>query len=119
MKRRPIPILIIGWMFIIAGGVGFLYHLSDLQQPGWGSETLAVLLLRLAAMTGGILLLKGISWARWILLLWIASHIVLSLSEVPAAVLVHCLILGGMLPAFMHRTSLEYFQSHKPSHAGQ
>jgi hypothetical protein len=75
MTKRPLPVTVFGCLFIVAGLVGFVYHLTD--RP-LGYEILFVSLVRILAIVGGIFLLLGRNWARWLLLAWLAFHVVVS-----------------------------------------
>lgn len=93
MTRRPWPITIVGWLFIAAGSVGFLYHLSKLSSGARiDVETVAILLVRLAAIVGGAFLLRGATWARWLLAAWMAFHTVLSAFHSAAELAMHLLL---------------------------
>ena len=65
MRKRPVSITVIGWMFIVVGVVGFLYHLGDFKarQP-FDYGLLAICFVRLLAVLGGIFLLRGFCCAR-------------------------------------------------------
>jgi hypothetical protein len=66
-------------LFIVTGLVGLVYHLRDLSAPNpFRYEILWVLTLRLLAIVGGAFLLRGVNWARWLLIGWLAYHVVLS-----------------------------------------
>ena len=83
--KRPIPVIFLGGLFIVAGLVGIAYHLSE--RPADPSIIL-ITLVRMLAIVGGIFLLMGRNWARWLLLAWLAFHVVVSafhsLSEMAA-----------------------------------
>jgi uncharacterized membrane protein HdeD (DUF308 family) len=73
--KRPFAVTFLGCLFIGAGLMGLIYHLSDrpLEQGiVWISA------IRLLAVIGGVLLLTGQGWARWLLLMWLAFHVVVS-----------------------------------------
>ena len=42
------------------------------------NEFVWISVLGAAAVVAGIFMLKGRSWARWLALVWIASHVVIS-----------------------------------------
>jgi uncharacterized membrane protein HdeD (DUF308 family) len=73
--KRPLPITILGCFFILAGLVGLIYHLSErpLEQ-----HIAIVSFVRILAIVGGVFLLLGHGWARWLLLTWLAFHVVVS-----------------------------------------
>ena len=71
--KRPTPVTILGCLFIIVGLVGLPYHLSQRPLDRW---IVAICFIELVAVVGGVLLLKGRSWARWLMLGWLAFHVV-------------------------------------------
>jgi hypothetical protein len=83
--RRPIPVTILGGLFIVAGLVGIAYHLSERPVD---PSIILVTFIRILAVVGGVFLLMGHNWARWLLLAWLAFHVVVSafhsLSEMAA-----------------------------------
>ena len=88
---RTRAITAIGYLFIVVGLVGFAYHLPELATEE--VEVLWVLLLRLLAIVGGVFLLKGANWARWLLMAWLAYHLVLSAWHSVWEVIVHAVFL--------------------------
>jgi hypothetical protein len=96
MKSRPLAVTIIGWMFIVSGGVGLTYHLlpQHIGEQHSIGELVWVSLVRLAAVLGGGFMLYGFNWARWLLVAWIAYHVVLSAFHSVAEVAVHGVLFG-------------------------
>src|SRR5215471_12223099 len=79
MNRRPLDVTIIGCMYIVAGATGFAYHVTEFQAPHpLQYDLLWVEVLRLIAIVCGVYMLRGSNWARWLGLVWIAYHVVLS-----------------------------------------
>ena len=65
MKKRPLSVAIVGWLFVAVGIVGFAYHVMDLRAAGpFDAELVAVLFVRLLAIVGGAYVLRGADWAR-------------------------------------------------------
>jgi hypothetical protein len=62
-------------LLILAGAVGIVYHLSELnlRQP-LQNDVLWVELVRIQAIVAGIFLLRGRNWARWLAIAWIGFH---------------------------------------------
>ncbi|HLA12673.1 MAG TPA: hypothetical protein VJ023_18960 [Pyrinomonadaceae bacterium] len=91
MNKRPLSVVLIGYVFIAAGIFGFAYHVTDFQtvRP---AEYAWVLLLRLLAIFGGVLVLAGKSWARWLLIAWLAYHTLLSAFHSASEFLFHGLL---------------------------
>lgn len=79
MNKCPLPVLIVAIALLIAGVVGFFYHLWDFADPDQKLYvTLLVELLRIAAILSGILLLRGNSLGRWLSIAWVLLHVVIS-----------------------------------------
>ena len=98
-------------MFIAAGTIGIVYHAAGLRVQdlfdyylGW------VLFVRLLAILGGIFLLRGANWARWLLLAWISYHVVLSAFHSPSELLVHSAICALVAWVFFRQQATAYFR---------
>ena len=90
---RPLPVTIIGWVYIATGAIGFCYHLGELKPP-IQQDVVWVELVRLIAIVCGIYLLQGRNWARWLALAWMAFHVVISLLHGVAQVATHSVFLA-------------------------
>ena len=106
--KRPLQVTITGCLFIVAGLVGLVYHLSERPLDHW---IVLISMIRIIAVVGGVFLLMGHNWARWLMLAWLAFHVVVSafhsLSEfMPHAVLL--MIIGYVL---LRPPTCKYFQS--------
>src|SRR5262245_58672368 len=92
MKRRPLIVSIVGWLFIATGTIGLVYHLSDVKMSRpFQSELAWISLVRVLAIISGVYLLLGRSWARWLALAWITFHVVISFFHSWQQVVVHVL----------------------------
>jgi len=112
--KRPLAVTIIAWFFIAAGTVGFVYHLSelDIRHPfsnvaGW------VLTVRLLAIVGGILLLRGSNAGRWLLVAWMAYHVVLSYFHTISQLVTHAILLAVIAFALFHPRVAAFFKRRK------
>jgi len=103
MERRPRSITIISWIFIILGSISLLSGLLPI-----GDVTVAdriaelkdhwyVPLVRILAIVGGGFLLKGHNWARWLLVLWMGFHIVISAMHSVMELVLHTVIFSAIL----------------------
>ena len=69
----PAPVLIVAGAYLAVGIIGFTTHFHDLlARPSEGEVT------ELLAIVAAVFLLRGLNWARWLAVAWIAFHIVLS-----------------------------------------
>jgi hypothetical protein len=79
MAKRPISVIVIGCLFILAGGVGVTYHATEFDPARpFDLNLIGVEILRLLAIVFGIFLMRGKNWARWGMVGWLAFHVVIS-----------------------------------------
>jgi hypothetical protein len=93
---RPRAITLIGWIFITVGAVGVITHARELRGQH-AAELAPALASGLVAAIGGLMLLRGAAWARWLLLGWMAFHIVLSAVHSAEELLLHIAIFAPIL----------------------
>ena len=93
MNTRPLSVTLIAWLFIAAGAVGLVYHAGDFRALPPLSFAL-VCFVRLLAVLGGVFLLRGQNWARWLVLGWLAYHVALSALHSAAGVAMHAALLA-------------------------
>jgi len=105
---RPPSVTIIGWLFILAGTVGFLYHLTELKIP-ITNDAIWVLVVRLLAIVGGILVLKGANAGRWLLITWMAYHVILSFFHSASALAMHTFLLVAIAVILFSARATRYF----------
>lgn len=122
MKIRPLAVTIISWSFIAVGIISFLGGLQPFTGIITGSdipslsshETLDLTLAsatRLLAILGGIFMLRGFNWARWLMVFWMAFHIIISLQGTFEMVIFHCIIFG-LITYFLFRKNVSnYFNN--------
>lgn len=109
--KRPLSVTIIGWLFVVAGAVGLVYHATELKAGGpLQYDVVWVCLVRLVAILCGAFMLRGNNWARWLLLVWIAYHIILSAFHSLSGVIVHSLMLAVVAYFLFRRKASDYFR---------
>ena len=110
--KSPIPVVIIGWLFIVAGIIGFIYHLKDLNlRDLFSNDAMWVLFVRLLAIAGGILVLRANNAGRWLLVLWLMYHVVLSFFHSLSEVVTHVIILVVISYVLFHPKVTPFFTS--------
>lgn len=128
MKKRPSTVTVIGWVSIVLGVITFIAALLPLFGVGKsGSEAMMnshglmdlvlVLITRALAVVFGIFLLLGYNWARWLLLLWMGFHVVISLQGSAYAIIVHSLIFVVVLYLLFRPEANTYFRGEKDEDA--
>jgi len=109
--KRPFAVTILGCLFILAGLVGLVYHLSDKPLDHW---IVLISGVRIIAVVGGIFLLLGHGWARWLLLAWLALHVLVSAFHSVSETLAHVVLLMVVSYFLLGSAASQYFNS-KPS----
>lgn len=109
--KRPLPVTLFSWFFILAGTVGFIYHLTELGSGHpIATESILILLVRLLAVAGGILVLRGSNIGRWILVVWILCHVVLSFYHTTSELIMHAVLAIAVITAFFYPGARAYFR---------
>lgn len=116
MNKRPLSVTVVGCVLIAAGLIGFAYHVTKfkLQRP-IDYELVWVLLLRLLAILGGMFVIRGANWARWLLVAWLAYHVILSAFHTLSELLAHILLLTVISYVLFRRQATAYFRPATPS----
>jgi hypothetical protein len=88
--KRPFTVTFLGYLFILVGIAALLYHLVKDLLDYW---MILIALVEIVAIVAGVFLIKGRNWARWLLLLWIAFHVLASALNSLSASVPHLLLL--------------------------
>jgi hypothetical protein len=108
---RPLAVTAVGWLFIAAGSLGIAYHAREIASAApFAREALPILAVRLLAIAGGVFLLRGAPWARWLLVLWMLYHVLLSAGHSTGELVVHAALLGIVATAVFHPAASAYFR---------
>ena len=111
MRRRPLSITIIGWLFVGAGTIGLAYHATEFKtQRPVEYDLIWVCIVRLLAILSGVFLLRGSNWARWLLLVWLAYHVILSAFHSLFELAMHGLLLGVIAYFLFRPQASAYFR---------
>ncbi len=79
---RPISITIVSWLFIAFGAIALvaglwpLVHLSGAPLTTDFEKHWMVHLSRAAQIVASAFILRGKNWARWLLVVWLAFHVI-------------------------------------------
>jgi hypothetical protein len=115
--KRPIVVTLLSTLFILIG-------LANLFKAVWplvgGAATITghelmdstfVFISAVLALLGGWLMLRGANWGRWLVLIWMALHVVLSIFHKPMELAMHSAILLIMILLLMRGSGAAYFRS--------
>src|SRR6266542_5980903 len=103
MNIRPRSITVISWIFIVFGSIALLSGLLP-NVNITATERLAefkghwyVHVSRIVQVLSGVFMLYGFNWARWLLVVWIVFHVIISALHSPFQLLVHSLLFAVVL----------------------
>jgi len=101
----------LGWLFIAVGVLSTTYHLLQGSLDRW---TVPILLVGTTAIVAGAFLLRGARWARWLVLAWLALHIVVSALNSLSDALAHVVLLSVVAYFLLGPPTSKYFQRGQP-----
>jgi hypothetical protein len=104
--KRPFGVTFLGWLFIAVGAVGVAYHVKD----GFDRWSVLIAAVRIIAIIGGIFLLKGRNWARWLLLAWLAFHVFVGALHSPSNAISHFVLLAVIAYFLLTPPASSYFR---------
>ncbi|MBI2479112.1 MAG: hypothetical protein HYV60_10910 [Planctomycetia bacterium] len=111
MRKRPLSITVIGWIFVAAGLVGLAYHATEFKaEHPFAAEFLGVCFVRLLAIVCGAFVLRGSNWARWGLVVWLGYHVILSVLHTPLELAVHGLLFVAVFYFLFRPQASAYFR---------
>src|SRR4051812_27575086 len=102
MIKRPLSITFFGCLFIVVGTVGLIYHLTTEFKPRlpFPRDLFWISLVRILAIVGGVFLPRGHDWARWLLLAWMAFHVIISFHHPLPELIMHAVLFAILLYVF-------------------
>ena len=116
MKRRPLSVTVIAWIYIIVGVGGVVAHITEFRpQHLFEQDVLWPLVVRLLGILAGVFMLRGNDWARWLAVAWIAFHVVLSAFHSRHELVEHSVICAVLTFLFFRPPANEYFRAAKVS----
>jgi len=111
MERRPITVVIVGMLFILAGCFGIAAHVKDFSQPGLKlGELIWVFIVRLLAIICGILLFLRVDWARWLAVIWLLYHVIIGALHSSSEMIMHIVLLIVVAILLFVPVSSAYFR---------
>ena len=97
VRSRAWSLVAVGVIFLAIGALDIARGLAPLftSAPRWhmAADDVEVLLTGIVAMIGAVYVMRGQNWARWLLAVWMAFHVVISVGE-PRKLIIHLVIFG-------------------------
>ena len=120
MPKRPISVTVIGVFFILMGVLSQFdtvshwnrYRASGRPVSDWITGFLIMELTRILAIVAGILVLRRINFGRWLCVVWLASHVLISLGHSMVEVAMHAVLLLVLIFFLFRRPANEYFRGY-------
>ncbi len=109
--KRPFQIIVIALLFIVGGVATLVVPLLKSPLNRW---TLPLALLGIIAIVGGIFVYKGRGWARWVVLAWLAFHVVVSALNSVSLAAAHFVLLVAVGYFLLALPTSKYFSSGPP-----
>lgn len=104
--KRPWEVTFLGGLFILVGTVGLFYHLS---HAAWDRWTPLIALTEIVAVICGVFLILGRSWARWLLLVWLAVHVAIGAFNSVSETIAHAVLLAVIAYFLLKSPASRYF----------
>ena len=109
--KRPVSLWILSCLYIAVGTIGFAYHFSELMAHQ--DDSVWIELTELLAIVSGAFMLRGHNWARWLALVWMASHVAISFPGYRQMAM-HLTIFAGVAWVLFRPNTRRYFAIRKP-----
>jgi hypothetical protein len=106
--KRPIHVTILGCLFIVAGVIGVAYHMA---QPPLDPWIALIAFIRVIAVVGGVFLLKGRNWARWLVIGWLGFHVGVSAFHALSECIAHVVLFVVVAYFLLTPPDSKYFQT--------
>jgi hypothetical protein len=111
--RRPLSVLIIAWLFILTGTTGFAYHVSKMyMEDSFPDHHVPEMLVSIVAIIGGVLVLRAYNPGRWLIILWLIYHVMLSYFHGWTPMVIHFVFLIAVGYFLFRREAQEFFKTH-------
>jgi uncharacterized membrane protein HdeD (DUF308 family) len=105
--KRPFEVTFLGWLFIAVGIFSTIYHLLKGSLDRW---MIPIILVGVIAVFAGVFLLRGAGWSRWVLLAWLAFHVVAIALQSLLSAVAHLLLLVVVGYFLLGPPTSQYFQ---------
>ncbi len=107
MNKRPVSVTILAVVYILVGTSGFVFHFRE-SWP-FHLSGIAIESTELLAILGGAFLLQGRNWARWLVLAWMAFHVILSVTDPLPKLAVHVALFAVVAWILLSPAARQYF----------
>ncbi len=107
MPNRPLSVAIAAALLLVGAALGLAAHLTSAIPIGINAIGIAC----------SVFLFRRQNWARWLALVWVATHIILAGLGSLRGLIVHGAIFVLFASLLLHPAANAYFRSKKGGHA--
>ena len=115
--KRPFAITVLSWLFIALGLVSLGMDVRYVTQHGWGLDEALIFPVHGLAVVAGAFMLRGADCARWLTVLWVAFHVVITALNAWQNVAFHAILFVGITYLLFRADARVWFR-HKPAASG-
>ena len=106
--KRPLSITILACIYLAVGVIGFAFHFRELLAGH--PDAVAIELTEFVAIVCAVFLIRGYNWARWLALVWIAFHVVLSAFHAIPELAIHAVFCAVIAWILFRPEAARYFR---------
>ena len=109
-RTRPFSVIVLSLIMAVVGVIALVYHLTktDWQHP-LRDDVLWIFAVELIAIVCGVFLFRGHNWARWLTVLWLGFHVVISFHPLGQFVF-HAVLFAMIAYILFRRPETDYFR---------
>ena len=108
-RKRPLLVTLISMLLILTGIGGIVFHAADMASSHLGDAVLVECISALAVVAGAFML-RGSNWARWLAMLWIAAHVIISAFHPVRELAVHLVVFTVFALVLFHPAASTFFR---------
>ena len=116
--KRPITVTLLSVLFILIGIANTFKAIWPLVGGPSANitghelmDSLFVFISAVLALLGGVLMIRGANSGRWLVLIWMALHVLLSIFHKPVELAIHSLMLAILIALLLFGSGGRYFKS--------
>jgi hypothetical protein len=112
MNKRPRSVTVLSCLMIAVGAVGLARDVAEFnpEQP-FQYDHAWIWLIHFTAIICGVFMLRGRNWARWIVLAWMAFHVIVGGLHSWNGLVTHALLFAMVAYVLFCPQATDYFRA--------
>jgi len=112
MKKRPLAVVVVAVLLMLTGAISLAGDLMNFKSVSADHyEIVWMVAVHLLAIVAGAFVLRGMNWARWLAIAWMAFHVAISIGHPAQQLIVHGLLLLLFVWLLFRADSRAYFRT--------